>query len=210
MCRQDTKGGRPTPTASDTFCSAILNRNWDDEPVVPLGADNSIEPHGPDHGQPTRFQPRRNRFVFRVPVPDDFNEDDEMVWTLTVNGVTERAFATLRPDYFVDDIVKASEHVAIGAGTTNPVIRANIAPTLQIEGASTRTIRVGEPLPLVAAASDDGVPEPRRRRQLERSRARNENDQRRRGGRRSFGDLRRTRHVCPALSGERWGACGRL
>ena len=124
------------------FLFGYMNRNWDDEPVVPLGADNSIEPHGPDHGQPTRFQPRRNRFVFRVPVPDDFNEDDEMVWTLTVNGMTERAFATLRPDYFVDDIVKASEHGAIGAGTTNPVIRANIAPTLQIEGASTRTIRV--------------------------------------------------------------------
>ena len=158
---------------------------------------------GPTTVQPTRFHSlAATYFVFRVPVPDDFNEDDEMVWTLTVNGVTERAFATLRPDYFVDDIVKASEHGAIGAGTTDPVIRANIAPTVQVDGASTRTVRVGEPLTLVATASDDGVPEPRRRRQLERRRARNENDQRRRGGRRSFGGRRWLPHSRVTVSSE--------
>ena len=123
-----------------------------------------MEPGGPDLGQPTHFLPRRNRFVFRVPVPDDFAVDDELVWTLTVNGVTERAYATLRQDYFVDSMVRASENGAIGAGTSNPTIRANKGPSLRVDGAMTRTVRVGEPLTLTAVAEDDGVPESPRKR----------------------------------------------
>ena len=119
------EGWEEDPDGSRWFVFGYMNRNWDEEPYVAIGADNRIEPAGPDHGQPTRSQPRRNRFVFRVPVPDGFGNDDEMVWTLTVNGVTERAYATLRQDYFMDDIIRASEHGAIGAGTTNPTIRAN-------------------------------------------------------------------------------------
>ena len=184
------------------FLFGYMNRNWDEEPNIPVGADNRIEPNGPDQGQPTHFQPRRKRLAFRVPVPDDFNEDDEMVWTLSVNGVTERAYATLRPDYFVDDIIKASEHGAIGAGTTDPVIRANVAPTLTLDGATARTVRVGEPLRLVVSASDDGVPEPRRRAAQERSRARDANDQRRDGERRRFGDRRWLPHSRVTVSSE--------
>ena len=55
-------------------------------------------------------------------------------------------------------MVKASEQGAIGAGTTSPTIRANKAPKLSVEGETTRTVRVGEPLMLVALATDDGVP----------------------------------------------------
>ena len=110
------------------FLFGYMNRNWQETPTVPVGAENNIEPGGPDLGQPTHFLPRRNRFVFRVPVPDDFGADDEMVWTLTVNSVTERAFATLSQDYFVDNIVRASEQGALGAGTSNPTIRANVGP----------------------------------------------------------------------------------
>ena len=149
------------------FLFGYMNRNWEEEPTVPIGAENTIEPGGPDLGQPTRFQPRRNRFVFRVPVPDDFDADDELVWTLTVNGVTERAFASLRQDYFVDSLVRASESGAIGAGTTSPTIRANVGPSLEVEGEMQRTVRVGEPLTLVAFAEDDGVPESPRRRLAE-------------------------------------------
>ena len=160
------EGWEEDPDGSRWFVFGYMNRNWDDEPHVAIGVDNSIEPAGADHGQPTHFLPRRNRFVFRVPVPDGFGDDDEMVWTLTVNGVTERAYATLRQDYFMDDIIRASEHGAIGAGTTNPVIRANMRPTLTVEGETHRTVRVGEPLVLVASASDDGVPESPRARRL--------------------------------------------
>ena len=114
------------------------------------------------------FKPRSKNpgALHRVPVPDGFGNDDEMVWSLTVNGVTERAYATLRQDYFMDDIIRASEHGAIGAGTTNPTIRANQRPTLRVEGDTTLTVRVGEPLSLVASSSDDGVPESPRKRIL--------------------------------------------
>ena len=146
------------------FLFGYMNRNWEEELDVPAGPDNSIEPGGPDAGQPTHFLPRRNRFVFRVPVPEGFDEDDELIWTLTTAGVTEQAYATLRLDYLVDDLVQASEQGALGAGRSDPIIRANTAPVLRIEGDRTRRVRVGEPLALVAVASDDGVPKPRRRR----------------------------------------------
>lgn len=147
------------------FLFGYMNRNWVERPTVPVGPDNNMEPGGPDLGQPTHFHPRRNRFVFRVPVPDDFAVEDELIWTLTVNGVTERAYATLRQDYYVDSMVRASENGAIGAGTSSPEIRANIGPTLRVEGGMTRTVRVGEPLTLTAVAEDDGVPvSPRARR----------------------------------------------
>ena len=158
------EGWEQDEDGSRYFMFGYMSRNWEEELDVPAGPNNSIEPGGPDQGQPTHFQPRRNRFVFRVPVPEGFDEDDEMVWTLTTAGVTERAYATLRSDYFVDDLVQASEQGALGAGRSDPIIRANKAPTLRIEGDRNRRVRVGERLALVAVASDDGVPKPRRTR----------------------------------------------
>jgi len=146
------------------FLFGYMNRNWAEELDVPAGPDNNVQPGGPDAGQPTHFLPRRNRFVFRVPVPEEFDENDEMIWTLTTAGVTERAYATLRLDYLVDNLVQASEQGALGAGRSDPAMRANTAPVLRIEGSRNRQVRVGEPLALVAVASDDGVPKPRRRR----------------------------------------------
>ena len=153
------EGWEEDPDGSRWFVFGYMNRNWDEEPVVAIGADNNIQPGGPDLGQPTRFLPRRNRFIFRVPIPDDFEEADEMVWTLTVNGVTERAYASLRPDYFMDAMIRASEHGAIGAGFTDEKIRNNEPPGMTIEGEDQRTVRVGEVLSLAVVATDDGVPE---------------------------------------------------
>ena len=73
----------------------------------------------PDQGQPTHFLPRRNRFVFKVRVPADWGKK-ELVWTLTTKGKTERAYATLREDSLVDNIVQASEQGALGAGVSSP------------------------------------------------------------------------------------------
>jgi hypothetical protein len=143
-----------------SFLFGYMNRNWDEELVVPIGPDNNIEPGGPDQGQPTRLLPRRNRFVFRVRVPKDWGQK-ELVWTLTSKGRTEKAFASLRADYFIDDVVIASETGALGAGTSSPEIRANKRPTVKLDGAAARTIKVGQPLTLAAWVMDDGVPKPR-------------------------------------------------
>src|SRR5512145_1513468 len=85
------EGWETDPDGSRYFLFGYMNRNWEEELDVPIGPDNNIEPGGPDQGQPTHLQPRRNRFVFRVPVPKNFTEKDEMIWTLTTKGKTEKA-----------------------------------------------------------------------------------------------------------------------
>ena len=140
------------------FLFGYMNRNWEEEIDVPVGPDNNIQPGGPDQGQPTHFLPRRNRFMFRVRVPTNFTEKDEMVWTLTTKGKVEKAYATLRTDYKIDDVVIASETGSLGAGTSSPEIRANKRPVVQLEGDRKRSARVGQPLSLVAIVTDDGVP----------------------------------------------------
>src|SRR4029079_12519151 len=133
---------------------------WEEEIDVPVGADNNISPGPPDQGQPTHLLPRRNRFMFRVKVPADFG-DKELVWTLTTHGRTNKAYASLRTNYLIDDVVIASETGALGAGSSSPERRANKPPVVKIEGEKTRTARVGQPLTLVVAVTDDGIPKRR-------------------------------------------------
>jgi hypothetical protein len=143
------------------FLFGYMNRNWEEELDIPAGPDNGFNLGGVDQGQPTHFLPRRNRFVFKVKVPANFAEKDELVWTLTSHGKTLKAYASLRTDYLVDDIVKASETGALGAGTSSPAVRANTAPEVKVDGPKTRTIKVGEPMTLVAYVLDDGIPKRR-------------------------------------------------
>jgi hypothetical protein len=143
------------------FLFGYMNRNWEEEIDVPIGSDNGFDIGAADQGQPTHFLPRRNRFVFKVRVPNGFGVKDELVWTLTTYGKTEKAYATLRPDYIVDDVVKASETGALGAGTSSPEMRANKAPSASVDEIKTRSVRVGEPLTLVTHVTDDGIPKPR-------------------------------------------------
>jgi hypothetical protein len=96
-----------------------------------------------------------------VKVPAGFGEKDELIWTLTTHGKTEKAYATLRPDYIVDDVVKASETGALGAGTSSPEVRANKPPTVHIQEIKSRTVKAGEPLTVVSDVKDDGIPKRR-------------------------------------------------
>lgn len=143
---------------SKYFLFGYMNRNWEEELDVPVGPNNSFAPGNPDQGQPTHFLPRRNRFVFRIKVPATFTAKDELIWTLTTNGVTEKAYASLREDYKVDDVVKASETGALGAGSSSPEIRANKPPVVKVQGNKTLTAKVGQPVSVAALVTDDGVP----------------------------------------------------
>lgn len=145
------------------FVFGYMNKNWEEELDVPIGPANSFSPGEPDRGQPTHFLPRRNRFVFRVRVPQGFTEKDELLWTLTTHGKTTKAYASLRTDYLIDDVVKASETGALGAGTSNPTVRSNRPPTVRIEGPTNLAAKVGEPITLVATIADDGIPKARSR-----------------------------------------------
>ena len=141
---------------SFTMFFGYMNSNWEEEFDIPLGPDNSIEPAGPDQGQPTHFFPRRNMFLFTIRVPKDFG-DKELVWTLVTHGKTERAYASLRLDYFLNRQTIATEVGANRGGLGDELLR-NEPPTLRVEGDKRRSARVGEPLTLVARASDDGIP----------------------------------------------------
>jgi hypothetical protein len=151
------EGFSTNPDGSYSLWFGYFNRNWDRELDVPVGPDNRIEPAGPDRGQPTHFFPRRNQFVFSVTVPADFGER-EVVWTLTTNGVTERAYGTLHPLYAVDDVVMSANFGAGGRSGFTPGLVGNVAPQLTLEVERRLTTRVGRPVELRAVATDDGKP----------------------------------------------------
>jgi hypothetical protein len=159
------EGWEQASDGSKYFLFGYMNRNWEEEIDVAVGPENGFsianKQVGADQGQPTHFLPRRNRFVFRVKVPADFTEKDELIWTLTTHGKTEKAFASLRPDYIVDDVVKASETGALGAGTSSPEVRGNKPPVVHIEEVKARSVKVGDALTVVSDVKDDGIPKRR-------------------------------------------------
>jgi hypothetical protein len=154
------EGWEPNPDGTFNLVFGYLNRNWEEELNVPIGPNNNMEPGGPDQGQPAYFLPRRNRFVFRVRVPKDFG-NKEVVWTLTTGGKTERAYGTLKPDYILNDMVIMSNNGAGGALSTTPDMVGNQPPVVKLDGLKVRSAKAGEPITLVAVATDDGKPNPR-------------------------------------------------
>ena len=155
------EGWEEDADGSKYFLFGYMNRNWQEELDVPVGPQNTFNLGGADQGQPTHFLPRRNRFVFRVRVPNGFTEKDELIWTLTSYGKTEKAYASLRLDYKVDDVVRASETGALGAGTSSPEVRANKRPSVAVEGQTKLAAKAGQPLTLTARVTDDGIPKRR-------------------------------------------------
>jgi hypothetical protein len=151
------EGWEVDPDGSKYFIFGYENKNWEEEIDLPVGPDNGFQPGPPDRGQPTHFFPRRNRYVFRVPVPSQFKETDELVWTLNAHGRTSKAYASLRPDLILDAIAKGNDTGSSGM-SSSPETRANKPPAIALEGSKNRTVRVGEPLVLVATVTDDGVP----------------------------------------------------
>ena len=153
------EGWRPNDDGTFSMMFGYMNENWEETPNMPVGENNNFSPGDMDRGQPTHFLPRRNRFTFEVAVPSDWGER-ELVWTLNVNGVERKAYATLRPDYLVDNMIIASETGSLGAGTSSPESRANVAPVVTVQGDSIRAAAVGEALNLRAQIADDGLPKP--------------------------------------------------
>lgn len=153
------EGWRQNDDGSYSFIFGYHNENWEAAQNIPVGDNNFFTPGDADRGQPTHFLPRRNRFTFEVQVPADWG-DKEMSWTITSNGITRTAYATLAKDYVIDNVVIASETGSLGAGTSTPESRANTPPQIAVVGDNVRSVRVGEPLLLRAEVTDDGLPKP--------------------------------------------------
>jgi hypothetical protein len=160
------EGWTPNEDGSFTLYFGYMNGNWLEEFDVPIGPANAIEPGGPDQGQPTHFYPRRNPFLFTIRVPKEF-AGKELIWTLTTHGVTERAYASLKTDYEINRQVISLE-VGGDLGSTRDELRDNLPPDLDVQGSRRRSVKVGEPVTLVAIAGDpdnlpprrDGKPQP--------------------------------------------------
>ena len=153
------EGWEENADGSFNMVFGYFNRNWEEQPHIPIGPDNTIEPGGPDQGQPTLFFPRRMKFVFRVRVPKDFGTR-ELVWTLTVHGKTERAYATLKPDYKLDlRVLQTNTHMRLNVRHYKEFdddMTNNTPPVVRLDGDARRTVKVGEPLALSAQVTDDG------------------------------------------------------
>jgi hypothetical protein len=132
-----------------------MNRNYEESLDVPVGANNQFEPGDADRGQPTHFLPRRQRFIFAVVVPGNWEKDRRLVWKLTVNGRTETANGWLQPEWEVDEGV-IQMNIGPGGAPPDP---PNHAPT--ITGSGDETIARNTPLTLSVHATDDGIPTPR-------------------------------------------------
>lgn len=151
------EGWWPNEDGSATMFFGYMNSNWLQEFDIPIGADNAIEPGGPDQGQPTHFFPRRNPFLFTIRVPKDFGKK-ELIWTLTANGKTEHAYASLKSDYQIDKQTISTE-IGGDLGSLRDELRSNVPPQLKVDGELRRSVKVGEPLTLMAVASDpDNLP----------------------------------------------------
>ena len=151
------EGFEVNPDGSFDLLFGYMNRNWEEELDVPVGPDNYFSPGPVDRGQPTHFLPRRNRFTFKVRAPADFG-DQELVWTLRIRGRESKAYASLRQDLLIDDMVIASETGALGAGRSDPETRSNTAPVIELETDREITAQVGQPVTLIAKVTDDGLP----------------------------------------------------
>ena len=154
------EGWEQNPDGSFNLVFGYFNRNFEEELDVPVGPDNNIEPGGPDQGQPTHFLPRQSRFLLRIRVPEDFG-NKELVWSLTTHGKTERAYATLKPDYFMDDTVIQNNNGGGIDSAAGAESMDNTRPVLRVEGEPSRMAKVGQAVTLSAFASDDGTPKPR-------------------------------------------------
>jgi hypothetical protein len=130
-----------------------MNRNWEEELAIAVGPDNTVEPGGPDRGQPTYFLPRRQGWVYRVRVPSDFGKG-VVTWTIKANGKTQKAYGELLP---VEEI---TERIVMTRGNLNPGDDdPNRPPSIAVDAIAAAS--VGAPIMLVAAVSDDGLPKPR-------------------------------------------------
>jgi hypothetical protein len=142
------EGFDTNPDGSFNMWFGYMNRNYEEELDIPVGADNSFLP-GSDRGQPTHFLIRRHKDVFKVVVPKDFG-DRTLVWTLTAHGQTQKVVGTLNPVWMID-------RNRTTRGGNSEKIDSNTPPVVRVEPAK-QIAPIQGPVMLTVFATDDGLP----------------------------------------------------
>jgi hypothetical protein len=138
---------------SFTLVFGYMNRNYEEELAIPVGADNKIEPGPADQGQPTYFLPRRHAWVLRVRVPADWG-NREVIWTIAAHGRSEKAYGSLQPqEEMLERLIMTRGNLSPGLDDPN---KPPVVTTTPVESAV-----VGSPVTLTALVTDDGLPKPR-------------------------------------------------
>ena len=150
------EGWEQNSDGSYNFVFGYLNRNYEEKVDIPIGPNNFFDQGPQDRGQPTHFYTRRQRFVFRVVAPKDWDKTRKLVWTVISRGHTDQAKAWLQPEWELNPGVISENS---GGGVLDP---ANKPPSLT--GPATATVTLPNVLPLTASATDDGMPKQRPRR----------------------------------------------
>ena len=125
-----------------------LNRNYQEEPDIPVGPTNSFDNGPADRGQPTHFQIRRHKDVFSVLVPKDFG-DQKLVWTISIHGQTAKVTGTLDRVWLID-----RKYTTRNATIENPY--SNLPPELNVPATARASTSKALEIPL--EAKDDGRP----------------------------------------------------
>jgi hypothetical protein len=152
------EGWEQNPDGTFNMVFGYLNRNYEEEIDIPAGPANSVALGAgtpDDRGQPTHFYPRRQRFLFRVVVPKDWDKQQKVIWTLTSHGRTDQAKGWLQPEWELSQDVIIEN---LGGGVPDP---NNQPPSLSIGDVPAVTLPEGATL--TASATDDGLPKPYRR-----------------------------------------------
>jgi len=136
------------PDGSYNMWFGYMNRNYEEEIDLPVGADNMFEPGG-DRGQPTHFTTRRHKDVFKVTVPKDFG-DKTLVWKVTAHGQPQQVVATLKPVWQID-------RLRTTRGGNSEKVSSNLPPIVNVS----TTNQTATGATLTVSATDDGLPKRR-------------------------------------------------
>lgn len=127
-----------------------MNRNFEETLDIAVGPDNRFEPGPADRGQPTFFDTRRHKDVFRVVVPADFGDTAKLNWTLTVRGKPELVSGTLNRVWQID-------RKRTTRGGNSEQVNSNTPPVVTARP-ETQSVAAGATASISVSATDDGLP----------------------------------------------------
>jgi len=144
------EGWFPNMDGTFSILFGYYNRNIKEEPDIPAGPENKIEPGPADQGQPTHFLTRRQWGVFTVTVPKDFGSK-KLTWTITANAETAAIPASLDPLWELSPFRDATGNTPpyIGFSEKGPFVNGPKGQSMSLAGA------VGSPVELRVWVADD-------------------------------------------------------